>query len=218
MVEENNNLPLNEEKKKLLVVGILSITSIALVTLITIIIYYLVIKPPKDSKEVDNSSDSYANLLNYLNTETKYKDNTKEIKTISAFTFKEGVIEVFAENDDYSMLYEIKTSFNDVTNALEALETTSFELGTYDIGIKQLDNESIAINASGNQSIGKVYSIHDHDPEDTNKYISYTAKYDDGTIGTVINENYNSLGNYSEIKTKEDNKVLYKFLSYLLAK
>ena len=200
----------NRNKKIIIgcVIGTLSLVSTALL----VSMLYLLSAANKNKHNDEDILNAeavtkYANLLNYLNKESEMMAPKKSIKSISALTIDANSINVFGENDDYSIVYKINAN-----NLDDFLKPKG--LGSYTVDYQVVTNENDALNLKGTKSVGKVYTINNE------KHISYTTQYDNGVISSCVDATYNPNGVYpNETTIKPDsNQALYYFYSYLLNK
>lgn len=204
------------DRKELYVISFLvpGLTMV-LITILVVLVYltdkgYLKKNKETEYEVKEETITKYNNLLNYLNVETKDVEPEKSITRISALTIGNNIINVFGENNDYSIQYEIELSNIDVFSEEKVL-------GTYATNVTLMENTTDELKLSGTKSVGRVYTIVNGNGT---KYISYTTQYNDGSIASNVGAEYNTTGVYqAEAKIKpDDNQALYDFYYYLLNK
>ena len=222
-MDSRDNKPTYTQKTTL--ITILSIATIKLIidVLIILIINYIgtirfnksLVSESNETYVVSEETKStYNHLLEYLknNAATKYPDSLPQ--RITAVSFDNNVLSIAAEDNDYSIIFNVTTEFASQEEALNSFQNETPETDKYTINMSfQInDDEKLNINTYVNgKYIGHASYIDGLDK----RYISFTGMRYDNTINYCVNQEYNETGFY-DVKKVNDSHPLYNFYYYLL--
>ena len=225
-MENQEQRPNKEQKKTLVVIGVLAVTTIVLDVLISLITYY--VATGKFNKQFEKESESiyvvneetiqiHDHLLEFLKDQAEIDISGYTPKKIIALTFENGILHVATEDNNNTLTFDVPTSYTSVDEALNLFKDTKPDVNEYTIPVGKEINDDNYFNpetaTKGQKHVGHASYIDGIDK----KYVSFSGLYDEKNYVTVYHEEYREDGLYNTKKANIDSDPLfYDFLFYIV--
>lgn len=225
-MENKDNKPTKNQKKTIVFVSIFASVALILDALICLICYYFA--KGQFNKYLDGISEDYVvskdtktirnNLLGYLKDNVEKVSPSNEPRKIIGYTFIDHHMNIAAEDNDSTIIFDITTTYSDAEEALTSFKEAKPNVDAYtiDISIEKNDDETFNPNKylKGDKVIGHTSYVEGLDP----RYISFTGNYSENEIASCVHEEYKEDGLYTKVKKANASMhpLLYDFYYLIL--